>query len=151
MSVWLAQARRFFYEIYNDQNIQNTKDFVHGILAWIQKAWEQLQFQYYSTHFSMKGFSHQIINLCNNEGTIDKISRALSEIIEIMLISRKPVISLVSRRELTFCLAGIAVGTLIGYYAGCNWGHVSHHMHHMKTVICHDYIGIEVLHTIGLV
>ncbi|XP_076681129.1 NAD(P)H oxidoreductase RTN4IP1, mitochondrial isoform X1 [Andrena cerasifolii] len=116
MSVWLAQARRFFYEIYNDQNIQNTKDFVHGILAWIQKAWEQLQFQYYSTHFSIKGFSHQIINLCNNE---------------------------VSRRELTFCLAGIAVGTLIGYYAGCNWGHVSHHMHHMKTVICHDYIGIE--------
>lgn len=51
-----------------------------------------------------------------------------------------------SRRELAFCLAGLATGTLIGYYAGINWGHISHHMHHMKAIICHRYISIEVLH-----
>ena len=51
-----------------------------------------------------------------------------------------------SKREIAFCLAGLIVGTLIGYYIGINWGHVSHHMHHIKAVICHHYIGIEVLY-----
>lgn len=51
-----------------------------------------------------------------------------------------------SKRELAFCLAGLIIGTLIGYYIGISWGHVSHHMHHIKAVICHHYIGIEVLY-----
>lgn len=66
----LAQARQLFYTVYNDQNIQNAKDIVQHIVFWIQKAWEQLQFQYYSTHFSMKGFYQQIINVCDNEGIV---------------------------------------------------------------------------------
>ncbi|XP_076249817.1 NAD(P)H oxidoreductase RTN4IP1, mitochondrial [Calliopsis andreniformis] len=116
ITTWLTQARQLFYELYNDENTQNMKDIVQHILFWIQKVWEQLQFHYYSSHFSMKGFYQQIINLCNNE---------------------------VSKRELAFCLAGVTIGTLIGYYAGINWGHISHHMHHMKAIICHSLIGIE--------
>ncbi|XP_076169066.1 NAD(P)H oxidoreductase RTN4IP1, mitochondrial isoform X1 [Ptiloglossa arizonensis] len=49
----------------------------------------------------------------------------------------------VSKSELTFCVTGISIGILIGYYIGINWGYVSHHMHHMKAIVCHHYIGIE--------
>lgn len=56
-----------------------------------------------------------------------------------------------SKSELTFCVTGISIGILIGYYIGINWGYVSHHMHHMKAIVCHHYIGIEVLHIIKLV
>ncbi|KOC65018.1 Reticulon-4-interacting protein 1, mitochondrial [Habropoda laboriosa] len=114
---WLTQARQLLYKLHNDQYMQNTKDIIQNILAWIERACKQLQFQYYNAHFNITGFYRQIETLYNKE---------------------------VSRRELVFCLAGLVMGTLIGYYAGINWGHISHHMHHMKAVICQQYIGIEI-------
>ncbi|CAK9801211.1 Reticulon-4-interacting protein 1 homolog, mitochondrial [Anthophora quadrimaculata] len=113
---WLTQAHQLLYKLYNDQCMQNTKDIIQNILTLIERTCKELQFQYYNAHFTARGFYRQIQNLYNDE---------------------------VSRRELAFCLAGLVVGTLIGYYAGINWGYISHHMHHMKAVICHHYIGIE--------
>lgn len=51
-----------------------------------------------------------------------------------------------SNRELAFCLAGLVIGTLLGYYIRITWEHVPRHMHHIKAIICHHYIGIEVLY-----
>lgn len=53
-----------------------------------------------------------------------------------------------SNRELAFCLAGLVIGTLLGYYIRITWEHVPRHMHHIKAIICHHYIGIEVLYEI---
>ncbi|XP_076762075.1 NAD(P)H oxidoreductase RTN4IP1, mitochondrial [Xylocopa sonorina] len=116
VTAWLVQAQQFLHKLYNEQNVQGVKDITQRILVWIEKAWTQLKLQYYGASFNVRGFYMQLEHLCNNE---------------------------VSRRELAFCLAGLIVGTLIGYYAGINWGHVSHHMYHMKAIICHHYIGIE--------
>ncbi|XP_053985942.1 reticulon-4-interacting protein 1, mitochondrial-like [Hylaeus volcanicus] len=112
----LTRAHQLFHEFYNDQATQNVRDIMQHIIIWMEKAWEQLQFQYYSTHFSMKSFYWQIRDFYNNE---------------------------VSRRELAFCLAGIAIGTMIGYYIGINWAYSSHHLHPMKAIMCYQYTGIE--------
>ncbi|XP_012166333.1 reticulon-4-interacting protein 1 homolog, mitochondrial [Bombus terrestris] len=113
---WLTQARQIFYKLYENQTMQNVKDIVQHILIWIENAWEQLQHRYYNTHFNVRVLYGQIESLYTNGA---------------------------SKRELAFCLTGLVVGTLLGYYAGVNWGHVSHHMHHIKAIICHHYIGIE--------
>lgn len=110
---WLIQAHQFFYELSNDHKIQNAKEAMQSILNWLERVWEEVQFQYYNTHFSVKSFYR---NLRNNE---------------------------VSKRELAFCLSGLIIGTLLGYYIGTNWGYSIRHMHHIKAVICHQYIGIE--------
>ncbi|XP_003705322.1 NAD(P)H oxidoreductase RTN4IP1, mitochondrial isoform X1 [Megachile rotundata] len=116
ITAWLAQVHQFFYQLSNKQNMQNVTDIIQHIFTWLEKAWRRLQFQYYNVHFSVTEFYRQIEYLCYNE---------------------------VSRRELAFCLAGIIVGALIGYYYGITWGYVSHHMHNIKAIICHHYIGIE--------
>lgn len=113
---WFAEARQVFYKLYNNQNIQNIKEIVQHLFIWIEKTWEHLQFQYYNIHFNITGFYRQIKTFYNNE---------------------------VSNRELAFCLAGLVVGTLLGYYIRITWEHVPRHMHHIKAIICHHYIGIE--------
>lgn len=45
-----------------------------------------------------------------------------------------------------YCLTGIAIGTVIGYYIGVNWKPPSLHIHHIKAIACHHYYGIEVYH-----
>jgi hypothetical protein len=50
----------------------------------------------------------------------------------------------VSRREIVFCVTGITIGTMIGYYIGANWRFNSYHTHHIKAIACHHYYGIEV-------
>jgi len=50
----------------------------------------------------------------------------------------------VSRREIVFCVTGITIGTMIGYYIGANWRFHSYHTHHIKAIACHHYYGIEV-------
>ncbi|XP_071871897.1 NAD(P)H oxidoreductase RTN4IP1, mitochondrial [Bombus fervidus] len=113
---WLTQARQIFYKLYENQTMQNVKDIVQHILIWIENACEQLQHRYYNTHFNVRVLYRQIESLYTNRA---------------------------SKRELAFCLTGLVVGTLLGYYAGVNWGHVSHHMHRIKAITCHHYIGIE--------
>lgn len=43
-----------------------------------------------------------------------------------------------------FCLTGIAIGTVTGYYIGVNWKPTSRCVRHIKTIACHHYYGIEV-------
>lgn len=43
-----------------------------------------------------------------------------------------------------FCLTGIAIGTVTGYYIGANWKPTSRYIHHIKAIACHHYYGIEV-------
>lgn len=50
----------------------------------------------------------------------------------------------VSRREAMFCLTGLMIGTVTGYYISINWKPAPRHVHHIKTIACHHYYGIEV-------
>lgn len=43
-----------------------------------------------------------------------------------------------------FCLAGLLIGTVTGYYISINWKPASPHVHHIKSIACHHYYGIEV-------
>lgn len=116
ISTFLTHCQRYIQELYRDQHVQRIKDIIHNLIIYIQKCWEQLRFQYYSIHVNSTQFYRQLVGIFNNE---------------------------VTRREIIFCLAGITIGTLIGYSIGRNWIYYSHHMHHIKAIICHHYIGIE--------
>lgn len=116
VSACLAQIRQLFYKAFNERNSQNLKDGLQHVAVWIERIWKHLQYQYYNAHFNIIGFYTQVENVLDDE---------------------------VARRELTFCLASLIVGILIGYYVGVNWGRLSHHMHHMKAIVCHRYIGIK--------
>lgn len=50
----------------------------------------------------------------------------------------------VSRREAIFCLTGIFIGTMTGYYIGMNWQPVPRHVHRIKAITCYHYRGVEV-------
>lgn len=143
---WLTQARQIFYKLYENQTMQNVKDIVQHILIWIENAWEQLQHRYYNTHFNVRVLYGQIESLYTNGGSKINFNVSLFNININWEKNENIILLLASKRELAFCLTGLVVGTLLGYYAGVNWGHVSHHMHHIKAIICHHYIGIEVLY-----
>ncbi|KAK2579490.1 hypothetical protein KPH14_010803 [Odynerus spinipes] len=116
LTTLLAHCQRYIQELYSDQHVQHMKNAIFNLLRHIEKCWEQLQFQYYSIHFNTVQFYQQLATLGANE---------------------------VTRREIVFCIAGITIGTLIGYYIGKNWGRYAYHMHHIRAIICHHYIGIE--------
>ncbi|XP_043250099.1 reticulon-4-interacting protein 1 homolog, mitochondrial-like [Colletes gigas] len=115
IATFLTHAHQFLHEL-NYQFMQNADDVMQRVFTWFQIVWEQLQSQYYNSYFNIKTFYRQMRNEFHNE---------------------------VSKRELGFCLAGIAIGTIIGYYIRINWGYGSHHMHSIRAIICHHYIGIE--------
>ena len=50
----------------------------------------------------------------------------------------------VTKRELTFFVTGVVIGSFIGYNVACNWNAFPRHLHQMKAIICHQYIGSEV-------
>lgn len=43
-----------------------------------------------------------------------------------------------------FCLTGLVIGTITGYYVGIHWKPTSQHVRHIKTIACYHYYGIEV-------
>ncbi|XP_014605100.1 PREDICTED: reticulon-4-interacting protein 1 homolog, mitochondrial-like isoform X2 [Polistes canadensis] len=116
VSALLTYCQRYIQELSSDQHVQYMKDIIHNLLTYIKKSWEQLHFKYYSIHINFTQFYQQLPAICANE---------------------------VTRREIIFCLAGISIGTLIGYIIGRNWIYYSHHMHYIKAIICHHYIGTE--------
>lgn len=48
-----------------------------------------------------------------------------------------------SKREFLYFLTGLSLGSVIGYSIALNW-HTPRHLHSMKAIVCHHYIGIEV-------
>lgn len=45
-----------------------------------------------------------------------------------------------------FCVSGIAVGTIIGYYMGINMKLPLNCYMHVKAIVCYRYDGLEVYH-----
>lgn len=43
-----------------------------------------------------------------------------------------------------FCLTGLMIGTVTGYYISINWKPTPRYVHHIKAIACHHYYGIEV-------
>ncbi|KYN06277.1 Reticulon-4-interacting protein 1, mitochondrial [Cyphomyrmex costatus] len=113
---WLAQLRQFILQLCNEQHAQYVKDTALQMAGSVQRGWQEVQFQYYNTQWNSIDFYHQLRILCANK---------------------------VSRREAIFCLTGIVIGTVTGYYVGVNWKPTSQHIHHIKTIACHHYYGIE--------
>ncbi|XP_046739785.1 reticulon-4-interacting protein 1 homolog, mitochondrial-like isoform X1 [Diprion similis] len=122
---WITQVRQLLEEFYQGEYGQRLKDFGQQLLTWAHTGWEQLQFQYYSLQFNPREFYQQLANLFTGGGILP-----------------------VSRRELAFCVIGLTAGGLIGFTTGLTCHHPPRHMHHMKAIICHHYIGIEGVTTI---
>ncbi|XP_015586866.1 reticulon-4-interacting protein 1 homolog, mitochondrial isoform X2 [Cephus cinctus] len=120
-AVWFAEVQRLSQDLYNEQYGHQVIDFVKNLGSYLESGWEQLQFHYYSLQFNPREFYQHLGNLCFSD---------------------------VTRRELAFCITGLIIGSVAGYNIGLNWQRPSHHMHHMKAIICHHYIGIEGVSTI---
>ncbi|XP_012281087.1 reticulon-4-interacting protein 1, mitochondrial [Orussus abietinus] len=114
--LWSEQCCQLLRELYDGLQRVQIKESLLGALYWLQRIWEQLQFQYYSLEFNPKDFYRQLTNLLTKE---------------------------VQRRELFYFLVGSSIGGLIGYSIGSHWPQKPLRVHHMKAVICHHYIGIE--------
>ncbi|KAH0944683.1 hypothetical protein HN011_000785 [Eciton burchellii] len=110
---WLARLHQFIDQLYQGQSVQHVKDITLGMTSSAQKAWQEVQFQYYNAQWNTLEFYRQLAQLY------------------------------VSRREIVFCVTGITIGTVIGYYIGANWRFNSYHTHHIKAIACHHYYGIE--------
>ncbi|XP_017877373.1 reticulon-4-interacting protein 1 homolog, mitochondrial-like isoform X2 [Ceratina calcarata] len=116
-SVCLKQTRELFYKLFNNNlNRHHLKDVLQHVPVWIERIWKHLQYQYYSAHFNIIGLYSQVKDVLDDE---------------------------VARREFAFCLAGLIVGIVIGYYAGITWGQMSNHVYSIKAIVCHHYIGIK--------
>ncbi|XP_050445675.1 reticulon-4-interacting protein 1 homolog, mitochondrial-like [Cataglyphis hispanica] len=113
---WLAQLHQFILQFCDEQYTQHAKDIVLHMASSVQRSWQDIQFQFYNTQWNTVDFYRQLGTMWANK---------------------------VSRREAIYCLTGIAIGTVIGYYIGVNWKPSSRHMHHIKAIVCHHYYGIE--------
>ncbi|XP_066591246.1 reticulon-4-interacting protein 1 homolog, mitochondrial-like isoform X2 [Prorops nasuta] len=114
--MWLESIHQYLMNFYDQQSLQSLKELLQQTINYMYNIWEQIQFQFYTIQFIPRDIYQQLEQLCKTN---------------------------VSRREITFGLIGISVGTLIGYCIGINWGYTTRHLQHMKAVICHRYIGIE--------
>ncbi|CAL1689032.1 unnamed protein product [Lasius platythorax] len=113
---WLAQLHQFILQLCDEQYTQHAKNIVLHMAASVQRGWQEVQFQYYNVQWNTVDFYRQLRTMWTNK---------------------------TSRREAIYCLTGIAIGTVIGYYIGVHWKSSSHHMHHIKAIACHHYYGIE--------
>lgn len=116
LAALLTHCQNYLEELYRGQYVQHMKHVLYNLTRYIDRCWDQLLYQYHALQINFTHFSQQLVTVCANE---------------------------VTRREIIFCLAGITIGTLIGYCIGKNWGHYTYHMHHIQAIICHRYIGIE--------
>ncbi|XP_029175123.1 reticulon-4-interacting protein 1 homolog, mitochondrial-like isoform X2 [Nylanderia fulva] len=100
---WLAQLQQFILQLCDEHYAQHAKDIVLHLATSVQKGWQEVQFQYYNAQWNTVDFYRQLGTMWANK---------------------------VSRREAIYCLTGIAIGTVIGYYIGVHWKPSSHHIHH---------------------
>lgn len=112
----LARLRQLIEQMCQGEPGQRVKEVTLGVTNSAQKAWQEIQFQYYNVQWNTSEVYRQLGQLYGKN---------------------------VSRREVAFCITGIAVGAVIGYCIGANWRSNSHHIHHIKAVACHHYYGIE--------
>ncbi|XP_011262065.1 reticulon-4-interacting protein 1, mitochondrial isoform X1 [Camponotus floridanus] len=113
---WLVQLREFILQLFDEQYTQYAKDIVLRMVTSVQRSWQEVQFQFYNAQWNTVDYYRQLGTMWANK---------------------------VSRRETMYCLTGIAIGTVIGYYIGVNWKPPSFHIHHIKAIACHHYYGIE--------
>ncbi|XP_012269803.2 reticulon-4-interacting protein 1 homolog, mitochondrial-like isoform X2 [Athalia rosae] len=121
LSRWLAQGQQLFAQFCEGEYGQHLENFAQQLIAWFHAGWHQLQNQYQSLQFNPREFGQQLASLLTGG---------------------------VTKRELAYCIVGLTAGTLIGFSIGLNCYHPSQHIHHMKAIICHHYIGIEGVTTI---
>ncbi|XP_033209573.1 reticulon-4-interacting protein 1, mitochondrial-like [Belonocnema kinseyi] len=120
-SVLISHCRRILHELHDEEFCQQLKEFGLRIILLLQRGWEDLQFKILSLQYSARAFYQQFGNLFSNE---------------------------VAQREVGFFVVGLVLGCLIGYSIGQNWRNTLRHLHNMKAITCHHYIGIEGVSTI---
>ncbi|XP_043276965.1 reticulon-4-interacting protein 1 homolog, mitochondrial-like [Venturia canescens] len=116
ISTFLEKIHQFLKSACSEEYTRQIADLARHLMYWVQRFWEQVQFQYYSVQFNSRALYHHMGNLC---------------------------FSNVSRREVAFCIAGLGIGTLLGYNIGLHWRHKPSRVQYMRAVMCHHYIGIE--------
>ena len=67
-SALISQCRRILQELYDEEFCQQMNEFGLRIILFLQRSWEDLQFQIRSFQFSTRVFYQQLGNLFSNEG-----------------------------------------------------------------------------------
>jgi len=145
---WLTRIHQLIDQLYQGQSVQHVKDITLGMTSSAQKAWQEVQFQFYNGQWNTLEFYRQLPQLYGNKDISKRILFIFIYLISFKIIYIKSLFVLfsASRREIVFCVTGITIGAVIGYYIGASWRFNSYHTHHIKAVACYHYYGIEVCH-----
>ncbi|EFN89830.1 reticulon-4-interacting protein 1 homolog, mitochondrial [Harpegnathos saltator] len=114
--LWLAQFRQFIQQLCNEEHTQHAKDIALRVATSIQSNWQDIQIQFHNTQWYTIDFYRQLGVMCASK---------------------------VSKRDVMFCITGIAVGTVVGYYVGINMSLSCNGHMHIKTITCYRYDGLE--------
>jgi hypothetical protein len=64
---WLARLHQFIDQLYQGQSVQHVKDITLGMTSSAQKAWQEVQFQYYNAQWNTLEFYRQLAQLYGNK------------------------------------------------------------------------------------
>ncbi|XP_008208031.1 reticulon-4-interacting protein 1, mitochondrial [Nasonia vitripennis] len=115
LSTWLTKGQRFIQDLSNDLHGDDIKEFVQQILTWIQRQIQIINYHVSTISFDPRYIYQQLANL-----------HALE----------------VSKRDFICFVTGLLAGSLVGYFIALNW-YTPRHLHHMKAIVCHHYLGTE--------
>ncbi|XP_014478782.1 PREDICTED: reticulon-4-interacting protein 1 homolog, mitochondrial-like [Dinoponera quadriceps] len=114
--LWLSQLRQFLQQLSNEESIQHVKDIALHIAASTQSSLKDIQIHFHNTHWNT-------IDLCRQLG---------------ILCAGK-----ISRRDAIFCITGVAVGTMVGYYMGVNTKLPYNSYTNVRAIACYRYDDLE--------
>ena len=69
IAAWLSHLHQLLKNAYSEEYNERLRDIGFNMHLWIQRMWEQVQFQYYSIHFNTRALYRQMGNICFTDGT----------------------------------------------------------------------------------
>ncbi|KAJ8681331.1 hypothetical protein QAD02_017118 [Eretmocerus hayati] len=114
MSTWLSQGKQF---VQNDLYGQELKEFFQWVFQCLQRHLQNISNQISTISFDPTYLHQQLASLFSLD---------------------------VTKREFIFFATGCITGSILGYVIVLNWCNtIPNHLHQMKAIVCHQYIGSE--------
>ncbi|XP_011506506.1 PREDICTED: uncharacterized protein LOC105368987 isoform X2 [Ceratosolen solmsi marchali] len=115
LNIWLSIGQQYLQDVRDGFNIQEFKESFNQILMWFHNRIHTMKHHLSSINFNPRHIYRYFIN--------------------IILLD-------VSKKEFIYFSIGLITGTIIGYSLALNW-FTSHHLHHIKAIVCQYYFGIQ--------